>query len=170
MNDKSTIQIDDDHLHALFQESLEDMPQEQNEPHPLLGSLIKPGERYSDRELIATGGMKCIYRVFDKKTGRHVALAELKHDMASKVYEAFLMEARLTGILEHPNIITIHDIGIYEDKKPYFTMELKIGDSLGYKGIFTGEIILISLTFILLFFLVPPGKKRAKKMLQRDHR
>jgi len=46
----------------------------------------------------------------------------------------------------------------------------KIGDSLGYKGIFTGEIILISLTFILLFFLVPPGKKRAKKMLQRDHR
>ena len=131
MNDKSTIQIDDNDLHALFQESLEEALPEMDEPHPLLGSLIKPGERYSDRDLIATGGMKCIYRVFDKKTGRHVALAELKHDMAPRVYEAFLMEARLTGILEHPNIITIHDIGIYEDKKPYFTMELKIGDSLG---------------------------------------
>lgn len=46
----------------------------------------------------------------------------------------------------------------------------KIGDTLGYKGIFGGEIILISITFIILFFLVPPGKKRAIKMLERDNK
>lgn len=46
----------------------------------------------------------------------------------------------------------------------------KVGDAFGYKGLFAGEIILISVTFIILFFLVPPGKRRAKKMLQRDNR
>jgi len=45
----------------------------------------------------------------------------------------------------------------------------KIGDALGYKGLFGLEIILISFTFFILLFIVPPGRKRAIKMLRRDH-
>jgi serine/threonine-protein kinase len=36
----------------------------------------------------------------------------------------------LAAKLEHPNIITVHDIGISEDESPFFTMELKMGDNL----------------------------------------
>ncbi len=46
----------------------------------------------------------------------------------------------------------------------------KIGDALGYKGLFGAEILLISFTFIILFFLIPPGKKRAIKKLQNERR
>lgn len=49
-------------------------------------------------------------------------------------------------------------------------MSGKIGDIHGYKGIFGIELILIAITFIILLFLVPPGKKGAKKSLQRVRR
>ncbi len=46
----------------------------------------------------------------------------------------------------------------------------KVGDALGYKGIFGAGIILIVLTYMVLLFLVPPGKKRAIKQLQNKRR
>ncbi|WDE98178.1 protein kinase [Lentisphaera profundi] len=121
---------DEDLLHSLFAESCEDEVQEALEDNPFFLNLQENQKRYSSHELIASGGMKNIYKVFDKKTGRHIALARLKDEIPVEAYEAFLLEARLTSLLEHPNIITVHDIGINHDGKPYFTMELKIGDSL----------------------------------------
>ncbi|WP_372807619.1 serine/threonine-protein kinase, partial [Pontiella sp.] len=88
------------------------------------------GDRYTDQETLARGGMKKISRVFDTKTGRQVAMAELRANAPSEMYEPFLREARLTALLEHPNIISIHDIGLSSDGRPFFTMDLKRGDSL----------------------------------------
>jgi len=87
-------------------------------------------KRYTDVSEIASGGMKRIFRAFDQKTARYVAMAELKEDMNEDAYAPFLAEARLTAALHHPNIIKIHDIDFNEDEKPYFTMDLKLGDSL----------------------------------------
>ncbi|MCM8537291.1 MAG: serine/threonine protein kinase [Lentisphaeraceae bacterium] len=91
-----------------------------------LGDLVK---QYSNKTFLNEGGMKTIYKVFDKKTDRYVAMAELHDDASDELYEIFLREARLTAKLEHPNIISVHDIGLSEDK-PFFTMDLKVGDSL----------------------------------------
>lgn len=85
-------------------------------------------ERYVDQQEIASGGMKRIYRAYDKKTDRYIAIARLISNK-ERHYGSFLAEARLNASLQHPNIIKVHEIGFYEEQ-PYFTMELKVGDSL----------------------------------------
>ena len=87
-------------------------------------------ERYTKKELIATGGMKEIYKVFDSKLNRFIAMAQLIPDSNEELCETFLQEASLTASLEHPNIISVYDLGVNENLDPYFTMELKVGDSL----------------------------------------
>ena len=124
------ISTDEDLLHSLFEESLDENEPDFLEENPFFENLQADSPRYYDHELIASGGMKNIFKVFDKKTGRHVALARLKDEIPVEAYEALLLEARLTSLLEHPNIISVHDIGLNPEQKPYFTMELKVGDSL----------------------------------------
>ena len=87
-------------------------------------------ERYTQKELVATGGMKEIYKVFDTKLDRFIAMAQLIPDCNEELCESFLKEASLTASLEHPNIISVYDLGINDSHDPFFTMELKVGDSL----------------------------------------
>ncbi len=97
---------------------------------PLVQELKEISERYSKPEIIARGGMKTICKVFDNKTGRFIAMAKLHKEAPQELYEPFLREARLTALLDHPNIISIYDIGLDDDSAPFFTMELKIGQGL----------------------------------------
>jgi serine/threonine protein kinase len=87
-------------------------------------------KRYTEVKEIASGGMKKVSRAFDQKTNRYIAMAVLKEGMGEDTHGPFLAEARLTAALHHPNIIKIHDIDFGDDEKPYFTMDLKLGDSL----------------------------------------
>lgn len=93
--------------------------------------LSNSTERYKNFRKIASGGMKTIYAVDDVHGDRQLAMALLHEDADDKNIEPFLREARLTARLDHPNIIKIHDIGLNEQKKPFFTMDLKSGDNLG---------------------------------------
>ena len=88
-------------------------------------------EHYKDFQPLAKGGMKRIFKVFDCKLNRYVAYARLHSESPEELHDPFIREARLTALLEHPNIISIHDIGIQEDNTPFFTMELKVGKNLG---------------------------------------
>tara|TARA_B100001093_G_scaffold244815_1_gene234413 strand:+ start:5860 stop:7911 length:2052 start_codon:yes stop_codon:yes gene_type:complete len=99
--------------------------------NPIYQDLNDLSEPYGDLHFIAKGGVKEIYKAFDKRTKRSVAMAILKPDAPQEWFDPFIREARLTANLDHPNIITIHEIGISANKKPFFTMELKVGDSLG---------------------------------------
>ena len=87
-------------------------------------------ERYQSPELIATGGMKEIYKIYDTMTCRHIAMAQLRKDVSEEHCESFMKEAYLTASMEHPNIISVYDVGLKENNEPYFTMELKVGDTL----------------------------------------
>ena len=97
---------------------------------PIYSELKDESQRYSNATEIARGGMKSIKKVFDKATARNIALAEPLPKIDESLYEVFLKEARLTALLDHPNIISIHDIGLNEEGLPYFTMDLKTGDTL----------------------------------------
>ncbi|NQZ56190.1 MAG: protein kinase [Lentisphaeraceae bacterium] len=97
---------------------------------PLTSELELMETTYSDSELIATGGMKAIYKVFNTKCQRHVAMATLLEGHSSECYDPFICEARLTALLEHPNIIKVYDVGTLESGVPFFTMELKNGNTL----------------------------------------
>jgi len=87
-------------------------------------------QRYEFREDLAVGGMKEISRVYDARSKRYLAMARLKTAAPEDLYDPFIHEAWLTASLDHPNIITIHDVGVGEDERPYFTMDLKQGSSL----------------------------------------
>ncbi|MDD7987257.1 serine/threonine-protein kinase [Lentisphaera marina] len=99
------------------------------ELNPIYAEVDAAEVRYTDFEEIGSGGMKTVYRVYDRKSDRHVAMAQLHSDAPRDCYESFLREARLTAGLQHPNIIPVYDVGIL-DNAPFFTMELKGGKSL----------------------------------------
>ncbi|MCM8540787.1 MAG: serine/threonine protein kinase [Lentisphaeraceae bacterium] len=113
-------------MKQLYNESMEDL----SENSPLYSEIRDIEDRYTDRTPLAKGGMKTIYKVLDLKTDRYIAMAELHEGSSESSFENFIREARLTANLEHPNIISIHDIGLRENSKPFFTMDLKVGDSL----------------------------------------
>ena len=97
---------------------------------PLYNSIAEITQRYQSHELIGQGGMKEVYRVYDAKMARHVALAKPLSGHLSDRFDAFLREAHLTARLEHPGIIEVFDIGIDDRDRPFFTMELKKGRSI----------------------------------------
>ena len=57
-------------------------------------------------------------------------MAKLKKEAGRESTESFLREARLTACLQHPNIISVYDLGFDDNDSPYFTMELLSSKSL----------------------------------------
>ncbi|MCA8975749.1 MAG: serine/threonine protein kinase [Planctomycetes bacterium] len=100
------------------------------------GPFIYPGQgdRYRRTATIGRGGMGTVFRVFDPALEREVAMKCLGTD-DDKVPDAhmlrrFLDEAKVTGRLQHPGIVSVHEIGLDADRRPYFTMPLIEGRSL----------------------------------------
>ncbi|MEK7487228.1 MAG: serine/threonine-protein kinase, partial [Planctomycetota bacterium] len=90
--------------------------------------------RYELKDFLGEGGMGEVYRGYDEKLGRHVALKFLKlGSLDQKQRERFFKEARALGKLNHPHIIQIYDMGEFkvgERSKFYVVMELAEGKTL----------------------------------------
>ena len=94
-----------------------------------LSLLLTPNERYINKEILAEGGQKKIYKCTDVLTGRTIAYASVKNMEGQESLEKFIREARLTAHLEHPHIIPVYDSGSDDDNSPFFTMKLISGKS-----------------------------------------
>ncbi len=87
--------------------------------------------RYQIREIIGEGAMACVYRAFDPEINRALAIKLLKAQLRldGEYRNRFLREAKGAGVLSHPNIVTVFDVG--EDQgHPYIAMELVEGGTL----------------------------------------
>ena len=84
-------------------------------------------ERYIGEKLIATGGMKKIFSVYDNVTEKTVAKGVILDKQNHEIVERFVNEVRIGASLEHPNILPVYDLGLTEDNDPYFTMKLMNG-------------------------------------------
>lgn len=86
--------------------------------------------RYSVQREIARGGMGKVIEVEDNDLRRSVALKVLRKEMLDRrdLVERFLEEAQITGQLEHPNIVPVHEIGVDGRGNLYFTMKLVEGE------------------------------------------
>lgn len=102
----------------------------QDEIAAAFGELSTADERYRDAQEIGVGGMKRVSNVFDAASERRLAMAEVREELDRSYDEALLREARLTALLDHPNVISIHDIGLTPENRVFFTMDLKPGKSL----------------------------------------
>ena len=81
--------------------------------------------------LIGSGAMGEVYRARDTRLGREVALKVVRHDAAGNParQQRFEQEARAVSRLNHPNILTIHDVG-QENGTSWIVTELIQGESL----------------------------------------
>lgn len=90
-------------------------------------------ERYELREVIGRGGMGVVYRAWDQLMNREVALKTLLEVDNPASLSLFFKEWGLLAAMVHPNIISIYDIGEFEQegvKYPFFVMPLLVGSSL----------------------------------------
>ena len=94
-----------------------------------VGRIIN--ERYKIIEELGRGGMGVVYRVQQIALGREMALKTLDGtDIADETWLRFQQEAKATSMLDHPNLISVHDYGIIDGKHPFFVMDLVEGSTL----------------------------------------
>src|SRR5260221_4388691 len=95
---------------------------------------LTPGSGLGLYEVIAAigaGGMGEVYRARDSRLGRDVAVKVLPASFADNPerLRRFEQEARATGMLNHPNILAVYDVGTHEGA-PYLVTELLEGATL----------------------------------------
>ena len=105
-----------------------------------LGQILD--ERYEVLEILGKGGMAVVYKAFDHRLGRNVALKVLKDDYAldHEFRLRFLNESQAVAMLSHPNIVSVYDMSSSENME-YIVMELVEGINLkqymNSKGVLT---------------------------------
>lgn len=95
---------------------------------------LSAGTRFGPYEILSSlgaGGMGEVYRARDTRLGREVAIKVLPERFESDPgrLARFEQEARTASALNHPNILTIYDVGSSEGR-PYIAMELIDGSTL----------------------------------------
>jgi serine/threonine protein kinase len=87
--------------------------------------------KYEIVDELGRGAMGLVYKAFDPGIGRTVALKVMSDQLArdTDFRSRFLREARGAGILQHPNIVTVYELGEWQGA-PFIAMEFLEGRSL----------------------------------------
>lgn len=90
--------------------------------------------RYVVLDILGAGGMGVVYSAYDPELDRRVAIKLLHVDArdgaaAAKARPRLLREAQAMARLTHPNVVTVHDVGTFEDSV-FVAMEFVVGATL----------------------------------------
>ncbi|MBE6364082.1 MAG: serine/threonine protein kinase [Lentisphaerae bacterium] len=87
---------------------------------------------YGDLKIIGLGGMGAVFQADDPALQRKVALKILRTNFRNRraSIEKFVREARITAKIDHPNIVSVHRLGVLENIGVYFTMKHINGENL----------------------------------------
>jgi len=96
------------------------------------GTSTSDGQRFRLLRPHARGGLGAVFVALDAELNREVALKQLldQHADDSSSRQRFLIEAEITGGLEHPGIVPVYGLGTYGDGRPYYAMRFIRGDNL----------------------------------------
>src|SRR5262249_46369015 len=91
-----------------------------------------PGVRFRILRKHAEGGLGKVFLAHDEELHRDVALKEIREEYAQypESRSRFLVEAEVTGRLEHPGIVPVYGLGRYPDGRPFYAMRFIKGESL----------------------------------------
>lgn len=108
-------------------------------PATPLGHLDDPDSQFSLRREIGRGGMGAVHLATQVALGRDVALKVANAGAAKDTEDALLQEARVMGLVEHPNVVPVHLMGVDQNERPIIVMKRVEGESwreqLGNEGI-----------------------------------
>src|SRR5215472_6444224 len=98
-------------------------------------SRLAPGRnigRYAVLSTLGEGGMGVVYAAYDPELDRKVAVKVLRERLgdAAELGARLLREAQAMARLSHPNVVSVHDVGRFEDKV-FVAMEFIDGRTLG---------------------------------------
>lgn len=99
---------------------------------PSLGASGPGSSRFRVLRPHARGGLGEVFVASDDELQRTVALKQIRDPHADNPESRarFIVEAEITGALEHPGIVPIYGLGTYADGRPYYAMRFIRGDSL----------------------------------------
>ena len=88
--------------------------------------------RYRALRPLGRGGLGEVFVALDEELNREVALKEVqaRHCGRGENLVRFLLEAEVTGRLEHPGVVPVYGLGRYADGRPYYAMRLIKGETL----------------------------------------
>jgi serine/threonine-protein kinase len=97
-----------------------------------VGTSTSEGQRYRILRPHARGGLGAVFVALDQELHREVALKQIldQHADDPVSQKRFLLEAEVTGSLEHPGIVPVYGLGTYADGRPFYAMRFIRGDSL----------------------------------------
>jgi tetratricopeptide (TPR) repeat protein len=97
-----------------------------------IGTATSDGQRFRVLRPHAQGGLGAVFVALDGELNREVALKQILDHYADDPQSRtrFLIEAEITGGLEHPGIVPVYGLGHYGDGRPYYAMRFIRGDSL----------------------------------------
>src|SRR6516225_6029425 len=97
-----------------------------------VGSATSDGQRFRVLRPHARGGLGAVFVALDCELNREVALKQIldQHADDSTSRQRFLVEAEITGGLEHPGIVPVYGLGTYDGGRPFYAMRFIRGDSL----------------------------------------
>jgi serine/threonine-protein kinase len=137
---ESLAQIGDTQIHATLarlSSALTDRDQDADDDYDrtasyALGTATSDGQRFRVLRPHARGGLGAVFVALDTELHREVALKQILESHADDPVsrQRFLLEAEVTGGLEHPGIVPVYGLGAYPDGRPYYAMRFIRGDSL----------------------------------------
>jgi WD40 repeat protein/serine/threonine protein kinase len=97
-----------------------------------VGTPTSAGLRFRILRPHAKGGLGEVYVAHDEELNREVAVKEIqkRHAADQDSRSRFLLEAEITGGLEHPGIVPVYGLGQYADGRPFYAMRFIKGDNL----------------------------------------
>ena len=90
------------------------------------------GNRFRLLRLHDRGGLGEVYVALDRELNREVALKRIRDEHADNVQgqARFVVEAEITGNLEHPGVVPIYSLGHDDSGRPYYAMRFIKGENL----------------------------------------
>lgn len=91
---------------------------------PMLPLGDRGDAQFRLKQMLGKGGMGVVHLAYQQALGREVAIKTVLETVTSRDAEnALLQEARVMGIVEHPNVVPVHVIGQDEQGKPVIVMK-----------------------------------------------
>jgi tetratricopeptide (TPR) repeat protein len=112
--------------------SLNSSQAQPDEAEPASSAGASSASRFRVRRFHAKGGLGEVFVAEDVELRREVALKQIQRDFTAHEQSRalFVLEAEITGNLEHPGIVPVYGLGTYPDGRPYYAMRFIRGQTL----------------------------------------